>query len=184
MEPVRKHWRWVRRLERKSRNAETLFNAFIVFKAFNKLHCLCCPSLPSLSFCDFYILQCRRQNYELCELVSNMKLHTIPWLGLKKDKFCPKSNWAGHSASAELHEHTELEQVLCRTNCLMGSDTVRVTRTTVLTTTNVQTNHRFQVFWKKSFFPFSETNNWLFYSFWGTKIIFLGSWTYAWPMKT
>ena len=58
MEPVRKHWHWVRRLERKSRNAETLFNAFIVFKAFNKLHCLYCPSLPSLSFCAFYILQC------------------------------------------------------------------------------------------------------------------------------
>ena len=58
MEPVRKHWHWKRRLERKSRNAETLFNAFIVFKAFNKLHCLYCPSLPSLSFCAFYILQC------------------------------------------------------------------------------------------------------------------------------
>ena len=82
------------------------------------------------------------------------------------------------------HPHTELEQVLCRTNCLMGSDTVWVTRTTVLTTTNVQTNHRFQVFWKKSFFPFSKVQNRRFYSFWGTQIKFLVIPNLSCPLKT
>ena len=43
--------------------------SFIVFIA---LHCLYCPSVPSTSFSA---LQCRRQNYELCELVFIKKFH-------------------------------------------------------------------------------------------------------------
>ena len=65
---MRKHWHWLRRLERDSRNAETSLYSkpsigFIVFIA---LHCLHCASVPSTSFSA---LQCRRQNYELCKLV-------------------------------------------------------------------------------------------------------------------
>ena len=43
----------------------------ISFFAFVALHCLPCPSVPSTSFSA---LQCRRQNYELCELVSVNKV--------------------------------------------------------------------------------------------------------------
>ena len=55
------------------------------------------------------------------------------------------------------------------------SDTVQVTRSTVLTTPNVQSNHRIQVFWKKTFFPFFEGQKWGFKHFLGPKKSFGGS---------
>ena len=50
--------------------------------------------------------------------------------------------------------HRGLEQDLGLTNWTKRSDTVRVTRATVGTTPNVQSNPRILVFWKKSFFSF------------------------------
>ena len=46
------------------------------------------------------------------------------------------------------------ERNLCLTNLPMRSVTVRITRPTVGTTPNVQSNPRILVFWKKSFFSF------------------------------
>ena len=47
-------------------------------------------------------------------------------------------------------------------NCAKRSNTVRVTRSTVLTSPDVQSNHRIQVFWKKIIFSI----------FWGPKMSF------------
>ena len=88
LEPVRKHWRR-ERLERSRGNTSTYTMPLVTFIAFDALHCLHCPSVPSVSFSA---LQCRRQNYELCELVfCNFFLGSLEY-GLKWNHNDSKAN--------------------------------------------------------------------------------------------
>ena len=55
-----------------------------------------------------------------------------------------------------LHTHSEEEPDLGLMNCLKSSEGTQMIRPTFLTTPNVQSNHRTQVFENNQFFPFIE----------------------------
>ena len=74
--------------------------------------------------------------------------------------------------------HTSQKQNIYKTNWPKGSASVQLTSTTVGTTPNVWSNHRFRVFWKKWFFHFLEPKKVIVCVYFGPQNFFLDSHTF------